>query len=947
MYRSLLPLLLLIFALGCQGTRQSQTAATTPATPPAVVQQDIPFDPQTRRGVLPNGLTYYIRQNARPENYAELRLAVNTGSLNEADDQQGLAHFVEHMCFNGSANFPKNALVDYLEAIGTRFGPHLNAYTSFDETVYMLRVPTNDPAKFGTGLQILEDWAHGVSFDGEEIDKERGVVVEEWRTRLGADNRMQPVYLPKLYYQARYAERLPIGQVEVLRTFEHDALRRYYRDWYRPELMALVAVGDFDPDSVEQMIRARFGSIPASAEPRRPSVYPVPDHAETLVAIASDEEANLNRVSVIYKHDKQPLVTLGDYRASIVRRLASSLLDARLEELLQSETPPFTAAFSGYGSLGRNKDQYSTTAYVPANGFETGMAALLRECTRAGRFGFTATELERAKRTLITNLETQYRESDKVESSRLVMSYVYHYLSGTPVPGIGNSLDLHRTLLPGISLEEVNVAFAAFLREDNRVVILTGARKEGQSMPDEATVRRLLADAAQETLTPYVDQVADAPLMEVLPTPGTVAKTRQFDELGVTEVVFGNGARAILKPTTFKNDEILMQAYSPGGTSRYPDSLYMSADQAAAVIALSGVGSYDNVRLEKYLSDKVLRLSPYIEELEEGMEGNCSPQDVETFLQLVHLYFTQPRKDAQAFGSYMSKTQAVLTNVLSNPQYWFRNELSKVLYQGHFRRDAVPSPEKMAQTDLDDLYAIYQDRFADAGDFTFVFVGNFEVASFVPLLATYIGSLPGLGRGETWQDVGVTYAETPLSRTLYRGKEPQSQVFLRYRGDFDWSADNRLHFDATTQVLGIMMRETMREDKGGVYGVGVNGNTVRDPKPEYALTVSFTCAPENVDDLVATATEQVRILRSEGPSEKNLAKVQELMRKDYEVNVQENSFWLRQLEYAYRYDLDPHRVLGTLARIDALQAADLQATAQRYFGDDRLIRVALRPESDR
>ncbi|MEZ4774481.1 MAG: insulinase family protein [Bacteroidia bacterium] len=908
---------------------------------------EIPFDPETRTGTLENGLRYYIRKNALPANYAELRLAVNAGALQETDAQQGLAHFVEHMCFNGTANFPKSALVDYLESIGTKFGAHLNAYTSFDETVYMLRVPTNDQAKFDKGMSILEDWAHNVSFEGEEIDKERGVVVEEWRTRLGASNRMMQETLPVTFYNSRYANRLPIGKKEILETFEYETLRQFYRDWYRPDLMAVVAVGDFDVDAVEKMIRERFGRIAPVANPRPRLLYEVPNHKETLIAIVSDEEASSNRVQIEYKHDVREYKTIADYRQSILENLASQLIDQRLAELTQSDNPPFTFAYSGYSGLSRTKDDYSSLAIVPEGGFIQGMEALLTENERAIRFGFTATELERAKKSLIAGLEQREREKDKTQSNRIVMSYVYNFLSGSPVPGISNTLMLHRKLLPEITLEEVNEEFRGFITEENRVVILTGIKKDGVNMPTEAEVRELIASIPQKELQPYEDEVMDAPLMAEIPQPGTITETKTIESIGVTELTFANGVKVILKPTDFQNDEISMQAYSPGGTSLYPDAQFMSASMASAIINQSGLGEFNNIQLEKYLSDKVVSVSPFISELTEGMSGSCSPKDLTIFMQMVNLYFTHPRKDESAFTSLMTKTKGYYANLLSSPEMYFRSEVLRIMSSDHFRRELIASAEKLDMVKLDDAFRIYQERFADAGDFTFFFVGNFDVEAIKPVLATYLGSLPSSGRIENWKDVGVKNPEGSFEKIVYKGREPKSQVQMKWTGDFEWNGKNRYNLNAMVQVLRIMLRESMREDKGGVYGVGAGASPSKEPKSEYDITISFTCSPDNARDLMETALKDIETLKKKGASEKNLQKVKETQRKDLEVGLKENRYWMQGLVSAYRYEGDPENILKQTEAIDKLKSSDVKKAAKKYLNMDNYKSFLLMPESSK
>lgn len=955
-------LLALTVFVGCKSVQQSTTATSPPpsetvAASPTTTSEEkppvahisekwVPFDPNTKRGKLSNGLTYFIRQNAQPENYAELRLVLNAGSIQESDEQRGLAHFVEHMCFNGTKNFPKSELVDYLESIGTKFGAHLNAYTSFDETVYELRVPTDNQEQFETGFQILEDWAHNVSFDGEEIEKERGVVIEEWRTRLGAGWRMMKETYPKTYYNSRYVDRLPIGTTDVLKNFEHETLRQFYRDWYRPDLMAVVAVGDFDVEEVEKLIQEKFGRIPAVKNPRERENYPVPDHKETLISIAADEEASYNRVDIMYKHDVKYTKTLGEYRQSIVRDLASALLDARLDELIQSENPPFTYAFSGYGSLAKTKDSYSATAIVSETQFLSGLRTILLESERVQRFGYTQSELDRAKSSILAGLEKSLKEKDKTATRRIVGRYVYHFLEGDPVPGIEKTVELYHEYLPSITLEEVNAAFKEFIREDNRVITIAGAKKEGVSLPTDADVRQLLEEVKHAELQPYEDNVSDAPLMAELPAPGSIVDEQTIEEIDVTELTLSNGVRVILKPTTFKNDEIRLTAYSPGGTSVYSNDKYISAKYATSIIAASGLGEFDNIQLDKYLSNKVAQAFPYIGELEEGIGGACTPKDLETCLQLVHLYFTSPRKDEKAYTSFMARIRAMYENQLSSPERWFRNEVQDAMYLKEFRRRYVDPPEVLEQIDLNTAYEVFRDRFADASDFTFIMIGNFEVEAIKPLLNQYLGSLPSTNRGESWKELNLYPVDGPISKTFNRGKEPKSQVQLKIYGDFDWNAKNRYHLNSAMQVLSIMMRESMREDRGGVYGVGAFARTKKEPKGRYSINISFTCAPENVDDLIDAALNDMKTLQEEGASEKNLEKIKETQRKDIQVGQKQNGYWLNNLEYFYQNDLDPTKILQAGDKIDKLTVEDIQKAAKQYFDTDKLAKFVLYPETE-
>lgn len=920
---------------------QSQPVATEAIAPEATAAA-IPLDPNVRYGVLDNGLEYYVRQNSKPENIAELRLAINAGSMQEAEDQLGLAHFVEHMCFNGTANFPKSELVDYLESIGMRFGAHLNAYTSFDETVYMLRLPTDDADKFDKGFQILEDWATAVKFEGEEIEKERGVVISEWRTRLGGDYRIAMETYPKLFYGSRYQDRFPIGEVEILENFEHERLTAFYQDWYRPDLMAVVAVGDFDPAEMEARIKETFGAIPSREGPER-EVYTVPDHDETLIAVVADPEATFNRVELTYKHPQVQIETEDDFRKDLVRDLASSMLRGRLSEISQKENPPFSNSSAGFGNLVRTKGQFYGGAFVPDTAMLEGLKALHRENLRAARHGFTDTELARAKSSRITSLERQYRERDKTESRRLSMTYVQHFLTGNAVPGIEYTLEQTKAIMPEITLEEVNTAMREFLDTEARVITVTGSESENVAFPSEADVLAALEAVAAENIEPYEDNLSDAPLMETLPTPGAVASETAQEEIGVTELTFANGVKVILKPTDFKNDEISMEAFSPGGLSLYGEDDFVTGNMAVQAVTAGGIAGYDVVQLRKFLSDKVIQLAPYISELEEGFQGSCAPKDFETFLQLLHLHFIAIRPDEGAFSSMTSRMSLLYANLLNNPEIFFQLNIPKVLYDNDPRRDATRIFTEIGNIDFDRAIEIYEDRFADASDFTFVFVGNFDPEEIQPLLATYLGGLPTTDREESWVDNEVRPVQGELLHTFEKGSEPKSLVNMIYHGEIPWNTENRYLLQSTVGVLNIMLRENMREERGEVYGVGINGSTEKNPVETYRVTINFTCAPEDAAGLIEAAQSEIQALQENGPSEQNLAKVKETQRKDFEEGLQDNDFWMNQLVFAYQYGLDPNRILSATERIDALTAEDVQRGAQEFF-DDSYAQFVLNPE---
>ncbi len=922
--------------------------AATPvaAQQPAVdLSSPLPVDSAVTLGTLPNGLRYYIRENPEPQERAELRLVVKAGSVLEDDDQQGLAHFVEHMAFNGTEHFEKQELVDYLEGIGMRFGPELNAYTSFDETVYRLTVPTDSAELVATAFQVLEDWAHGLLFDHEEIDKERGIIVEEWRLGRGAGARIRDQQLPVLFQGSRYAERLPIGEPEVIQSFEYETLKRFYRDWYRPDLMAVIAVGDFETATIEELVHRHFAGIPMpDIAPQRP-IYPVPDHEETLSAIATDPEATFNSVAVYWKQPPREVGTLGAYRQSIVEALYNRMLSFRLFELTQEADPPFIGAGSSQGRFIGPKEVYILAAGVQENGHERALEVLLTEAQRVARHGFADTELEREKRELLRHLQQAYDEREKTESSRYASEYVRAFLYNEPIPGIAYEYETHQQLLPAVALVEVNRLAREWITENNRVILVDGPEKEGVAVPTEDELLAVFAAVESAGIEAYVDAATEAPLVPILPEPAEIIEIEEIEELGVQRWTLANGVRVLLKPTDFKDDEILFNGWSPGGTSLASDENYVAAMTASAVMMLAGIGEFSLIDLQKKLAGTAVRVSPSIGSLFETIGGSASPSDVETMFQLTYLYFTAPRRDGAAFQSLKSRMQASLANRDADPGSAFSDTLNVTLTQHHFRA-RPPTLELYDEMDLDASYEFYRDRFVDAGDFFFVFVGNFDPDSLKPLIQTYIGGLPTTGREETWRDEGIRYPSGVIEKTVYKGIEPKSQTRIVFTGPFEWTRENRYAIRALGDVLRIRLREVLREDMGGTYGVSAGGSGSREPVPDYRFSIAFGTAPERLERMVDAVFLQVDSLQTVGPSQEDVDKVKEMQRREYETDLRENSFWLGQLIAAERYAVDPRNILNYGEMIDGLTAEMVREAALRYLRTDNYVQVSLFPEED-
>lgn len=915
----------------------------TPKTDPAYAEA-IPLDLDIRTGVLDNGLTYFIKKNSKPENRAEMRLVVNAGSIQEDPDQQGLAHFAEHMLFNGTENFKKLELIDFFELTGQKFGAHVNAYTSFDETVYMLKPRTDSAEIFDKAFQVLEDWAHLALFEDEEIDKERGVVVEEWRLRLGPDNRMMYQYLPVLFNNSRYAERLPIGKVDILETFSYDAIKRFYKDWYRPDLMAVIVVGDFDVEEVEEKIKTHFSGLTNPEEARPREVYDLPAHEETLVKVVSDQEASFSNVSIYYKQPRQTMATLGDYRTYLMNRLISKMLSQRYDELMQQENPPFVNASSYFGGVTRTTSAYTTSAFANEGEIDRGFRTILIENERMVRHGFTAGELQRAKDALMSEIENQYNERDKIESRSLAYELVDHFLEGMPAPGIAYEYEKASALMDGISLDEVNALPKNWMEDKSTVIIATGPDKEGVNMPAEDDLLAIYNEVKKMEIEPYEDNFQSSDLLVEMPEAGSVVGEETIDELGITQLTFSNGATVILKPTDFKNDEILVGAQSFGGTSLYADEDYFSAEFVTAIAAMSGISTFSATDLQKVLSGKNVELYAFIENVSEGVSGSTTPADLETYLQLQYLYFTAPRKDATSFASFRQQQKMIYQNLDANPQFYFMKQYMKALYQDH-PRARVPEAADFDKVDLDRAFEIYAERFANAGDFTFFFVGNFDIATIKPLLATYIGGLPGeSGNGESYSDVGIRYPDKAITEMIQKGTEPKSMVSMAFTGTFDWSYENRFEMLALADVLRIKLRESMREEKGGVYGVGVSAQPSQHPVEDYMFMVQWGCSPENVEELINTAMQEIANLKQNGATDKDLQKVRETMIRSRETDLKENSFWLSALQQYYKNGEDPRILLDYEQYVNGLTSDDIKAAANQYLIESRLLKFVMMPE---
>lgn len=912
------------------------------------LQEKLPIDPNVKVGKLANGLTYYIRRNVKPEKKVELRLAVNAGSILEDDDQQGLAHFTEHMAFNGSKNFKKNDLVSFLQSIGVEFGADLNAYTGFDETVYILPIPTEKKENIEKGFQILEDWASSVAFENTEIDKERGVVLEESRLGKGAEDRMFRVVYPKMFAGSKYSERLPIGKDEILKNFKYDAIKRFYKDWYRPDLMAVAVVGDIDPAEMEKTIKAHFEKLrgPANARPRVLADVPARNQSEGIVV--TDKEATNHVVEIHYSYKKaKEETTLGDYREYLVRRLFTSMLSQRMQELTQKAEPPFIFGGTFIGGYARGYEAFQSIGYVSKSGVEIAVKALIQENERARKFGFTAAEVERTKKMLMKGIERAYNERDKTESSALVDEYVQHFLQQEPIPGIENEFEYHKQFVEGISLEEVNKYAKQLLPSpaDHKLVVLTGPENADFKIPTNEELLSMANRAAQEEVTAYEEKAIATSLMEKIPAPGKITSETQNKELALTELTLNNGIKVILKSTDFKNDQIVMNATRFGGQYLFDVKDRASVEYAATVVSQMGVGAFSPTDLRKVLAGKTASVSPRISNISESMNGQCSAVDLETMLQLTHLYFTNPRKDGELFKSFISKQQALYQNMTADPQYAFQDSILSILYKKQPWAPRVPKAETFTQIDEQRAFDIYKERFGNANGFTFVFVGSFDIAKMKPLLETYLGSLPSsTGKTSSFKDAGVRPVKGTLKKEVKKGTEPKSFIRMFWNGEAPFSESEQLKVQALAEVLSIKLIETLREDLSGVYGGGMFGNLSKYPYNNYQLGVALPCGPENVDKLITATLAEIEKVKKSGPNVEDLDKVKETWKQQYLVNIKDNAFWARQLVQNVELGTSGKSLLSYEQRIAALTVKDIQDAAKRYLDMKNYVQIVLNPE---
>ena len=905
----------------------------------------LPVDPAIMVGELDNGLRYFIKENPYPEGRVSLRLVVNAGSLQEEEDQRGIAHFLEHMAFNGTEHFEKQELVSFLETLGMAFGQHLNASTSFDQTIYQLEVPVGQPGALDKCLLVLEDWASGIRFDPFEIEAERGVIEEEWRSRQGAEERIRNRQYPHLYYGSHYARRLPIGSMFVVKNAQPERFVSFYRDWYRPNLMAVIAVGDFEGKEMERQIVQRFSKLENPADAPERLTYEIPDHEETRFSILSDPELTSASVGVYLKVDPDPDVSARDYRRHMVERVYFAALNRRLEERLLEQSPPYLGAGVGVTKLGREKKAYTMSVGLIEGREMEGLQALYAEVARAARDGLSTGELERVKADIARSMDRFYAERESTDSGVFAEEFTRAFLVGEPIPGIVLEREMTHAFLADMGVDEVNAVGRKFEQTDSRVILYTAPEKDGRSLPSQEDLLLAIEKGRSAELLAYVDRVSDAPLLADIPAPGEIVEEVYHEVVDTYEWRLSNGARVVVKSTDFKKDQILMSAHSEGGHSLVMDDEYVSAITSTMVVGESGLGDFSLIELDKKLAGTSVNVTPSINAFSETLTGSASPEDLEVFFKVLYLTITQPnqkRLDA-AFESVRNRVAAMIQNRQQAPQSVFQDAIEKELYGDHPRHRPL-GLDLLSEMDAGLSLEVYKDRFQDADDFTFLFVGNIDLDLFREYVKTYVATLPRReGDPEEAAFVGDKPAGGRKVVNVSRGLEEKTAVRVLFMGDADWSADKRLALAMTRDLLSIRLREVLREDHGGVYGVGVFGNLLRVPYGSYSSGFAFSCEPGNVEALARLGLMEIMALQENGPSPINLRKVKEKRLRAFEQGMTDNGYWLGSLLSRVRDGLPFDDIVSYPELIEAFDGAAAQQAAKDYYSMENMLIATLNP----
>lgn len=916
--------------------------------------QTLPIDQGVRIGKLDNGLTYYIRHNALPEKRVEFHIAQKVGSILEEPQQRGLAHFLEHMAFNGTKNFPGDekglGIVPWCETKGIKFGTNLNAYTSIDQTVYRIsNVPTDNVSVVDSCLLILHDWSSAVDLADKEIDKERGVIREEWRSRNSGMQRIMTSALPVMYPDSKYADCMPIGSIDVINNFPYQDIRDYYSKWYRPDLQGIVIVGDINVDEMETKLKSVFADVKAPVNPAERTYYPVEDNQEPMIYIGTDKEVETPSISFFFKHEATPdsmKNTINYYATHYMLSMAMTMLNNRLSEIAQQANPPFTGASAGYGSffVAKTKNAFGVDASSKIDGIELAMKTVLEEAERARRFGFTETEYDRARANYLQGMESAYNEREKTKNDTYVNEYISHFLDKEPMPGIAYEYAMMNQLAPNVPVQAINQIMQQLITDNNQVVLLAGPEKEGLKYPSKEEIAALLKQMASFDLKPYEDKVSNEPLLSKEPKGGKIVSEKAGDIYGTTKLVLSNGVKVYVKTTDFKADQILMKGTSLGGTSLFPDKEILNISQINGVALVGGIGNFSKVNLGKALAGKRASVGAAVGSTTETVSGSCAPKDFETMMQLTYLTFTSPRKDNEAFESYKSRLKAELQNADANPMTAFSDTASYALYGNHPRSFKLKE-EMVDQIDYDRVIEMYQDRYKDASDFSFYFVGNMDLEKMKPMIAKYLGGLPAIKRKETFRDTKMEIRKGEYRNEFVKKQEtPLATIMFVFSGTCKYDLRNNLLLNFLDQSLDMVYTDEIREKEGGTYGVNCNGSLSKYPKEQLVLQISFQTDPAKRDKLSTIVTEQLEKMAKEGPSAEYMQKIKEYMLKQYKDAQKENGYWLGNMDSFFYSGIDYTK--GYEELVNSITAKDVQEFLAQLLKQNNEIQVVMTAPED-
>lgn len=908
----------------------------------------IPVDSLVRIGKLDNGLTYYIRRNTLPEKRVEFHIAQKVGAILEKPEQRGLAHFLEHMAFNGTQHFPGDergpGIVAWCESKGIKFGTDLNAYTGIDETVYRVsNVPTDNESVIDSCLLIMHDWSSAIKLKENEIDKERGVIREEWRSRNSGMLRIMNNALPKLFAGTKYDDCMPIGSIDVINNFPYQLIRDYYRTWYRPDQQGIIIVGDIDVDVMEAKLKKTFADVKAAQNPAERIYYPVNDNQETILFVGTDKEVSTPSVNIFFKHPAFPREMKNDinfYVNNYLIHMAVSMLNTRLAEIRMKSDAPFTDASVSFGEffVAKTKSSFTVSVESKIDGIDQAAEAVLAEVERARRFGFTATEYERTRTNYLQSMESAYNERNNVKNMSYAEAYIRHFIDNDPIPNMEYEYKMMKMIVSSIPVEAINKTMASLVTENNRAVLMAGPDKEGITYSTDH-IAKVLQEMPQMNLQPYEDQVNDAPLLAEEPQGGKIVSEEANQIYGTTKLTLSNGIVVYVKPTDFKADQIMMQGTSKGGNSLFDDAEALNFQQINSVALLGGLGNFNRIELGKVLAGKRANVSASVGTTTENISGSCAPRDFETMMQLTYLTFTAPRKDEDTFLAYKNQLKAGLHNADANPMTAFNDTLSQMLYGNHPRAQMLRE-EMVDNLNYDRIIQLYQDRFKEAGDFTFFLVGNIDIEAIKPLLAKYLGGLPTIGRKEDYRIVDIDKTRGVVKKQFAQKQEtPMATILSRLIGNCDYNMKNIMTVSILNQALDMVYTEEIREKEGGTYGVSCQGSLRDYPREELSLQIFFQTDPGKAEHLSNVVMEQLKKMAAEGPQAEHMKKIKDYMTKSFHDAQKENSYWMRNLNTYFDTGIDFNK--GYLETLNSITQEDVRQMLDNLLKQNNLVQLIM------